>query len=65
MFLILDNYVFVLFFVNRKFYVLQLKKKKNWKGSGEEGRDVGLDWGKGNGYVYSRGNLLILNDFVE
>lgn len=31
----------------------------------EEGWGRGLDWGKGNGYVYSRGNLLILNDFVE
>lgn len=31
----------------------------------EEGWGRGLDWGKGSGYVYSRGNLLILNDFVE
>lgn len=23
---------------------------------------MGLDWGKGSGHVYSRGNLLILND---
>lgn len=65
MFLILDIYIFVLFFVNRKFYVLQLKNKKKMKGRRKKGRGQGFDWGKGNGYVYSRGNLLILNDFVE
>lgn len=53
-FLLIENFMFY-----------SWKIKKNWKGSGEEGRGVGLDWGKGNGYVYSRGNLLILNDFVE
>lgn len=31
----------------------------------EEGWGRGLDWGKGSGHVYSRGNLLILNDSVE
>lgn len=31
----------------------------------EEGWGRGLDWGKGSGHVYSRGNLLILNDSAE
>lgn len=48
---------------NLMFYSWKIKKKL--KGSGEEGRGVGLDWDKGNGHVYSRGNLLILNDSAE
>lgn len=35
------------------------------KGRRKKGRGQGFDWGKGNGQVYSRGNLLILNDSAE
>lgn len=35
------------------------------KGRRKKGRGQGFDWGKGNGHVYSRGNLLILNDSAE
>lgn len=35
------------------------------KGRRKKGRGQGFDWGKGSGHVYSRGNLLILNDSAE